>query len=397
MSTRECIQAQIDRSSLGSPVVKRLRARTPSRVTHEILAATRLQAEGFPLAAAYRHAEDQTVHRAAREGVRRPKECDQVSEIGHLEVASFAEARVNLPQDDVRRHREQVNALRKRLEAKIDEDPDYGLVKMLHAGSVAKGTALRSVNDLDVAVYVEAEGAPTKDADLIPWLAKRLADANPNMDPSQFEENEHCVTVNFRGSGLNVDVVPVLYEGDPDDRGYLVRKYTGERVLTSVRLHLDFIRGRRKRCGADFTQLIRLTKWWKRVETARDADFRFKSFMMELLWAQLADGGLVLSDYPAALERFFAYIVKTKLSERVSFTDYYSASGLPPRPSAPIEVLDPVNPHNNVASQYTTSDRDRIVTAAHRALDALGEARWAPTKGQELACWQVVLGPSFKG
>lgn len=39
-----------------------------------------------------------------------------------------------------------------RLEKKIEEDPDYALVKMLHAGSVAKGTALKTVNDLDVAV-----------------------------------------------------------------------------------------------------------------------------------------------------------------------------------------------------------------------------------------------------
>lgn len=42
--------------------------------------------------------------------------------------------------------------MRTRLEKKISEDPDFSMVKMRHAGSVAKGTALRTVNDFDVVV-----------------------------------------------------------------------------------------------------------------------------------------------------------------------------------------------------------------------------------------------------
>ena len=82
--------------------------------------------------------------------------------IGHGEVEAFAEERVNLPAAKAKKHRDQVKALRERLERKIDDDPNYGLVKMLHAGSVAKGTALSDVHDLDTAVYVKAgEAAPT--------------------------------------------------------------------------------------------------------------------------------------------------------------------------------------------------------------------------------------------
>lgn len=40
--------------------------------------------------------------------------------------------------------------------------------------------------------------------------------------------------------------MPVLYEGAPDDVGDLVNKDTGEKLLTSVRQHLDFIRGRKE-------------------------------------------------------------------------------------------------------------------------------------------------------
>jgi len=316
-------------------------------------------------------------------------------QIAHNDIEAFAEDRVNLPASDAQRHRDQVNSLRERLQAKIDADPDYGLIKMLHAGSVAKGTALRSVNDLDVAVYVKAAAAPERDPDLVRWLADRLAEANPLMDRDQFEEKDHCVTVNFRGSGLNVDVVPVLYEGEPDDRGYLVRKYTGDRVLTSVPLHVDFIRSRKQKYGRDFAQLIRISKWWKRTVIGHDAEFRFKSFMIELLWAHLADGGLELADYPTSLERFYTYIVRTGLTQQVAFTDYTSANSVRARSSAPIEVLDPVNPDNNVAARYSDADRIRIIETAHDALSALGEARFATTKGQAVDCWRCVLGPSF--
>jgi hypothetical protein len=318
--------------------------------------------------------------------------------IGHSEIKTFAEDRVNLPATTAKKHRDQVKALRERLERKIDDDLDYGLVKMLHAGSVAKGTALRNVHDLDTAVYVKAAEAPTgSDSQLVPWLAERLYEANTNMSRDQFVENPHCVTVSFNGTGLDVDVVPVLYEGGKDDRGYLVRKQTGDRLLTSITLHLRFIRERKATYGPNFAELIRLTKWWKRMVNDRDEDFRFKSFMIELLWSHLADGGLSLSDYPTALERFFAYVVKTEFSEQVAFTDYCKASEIPARSSAAVEVLDPVNAGNNVGVLYKSADRDRIVTAAHKALDALTEARFAPTKGRAVECWQTVLGPTFKG
>jgi hypothetical protein len=320
-----------------------------------------------------------------------------MSAINHAEVAAFATDKVNLPHATAVKYRAQVQGLRDRLEAKIKADPSFDLVKMLHSGSVAKGTALRTVNDLDVAVYVKAGAAPANDADLIPWLADRLREANPNMNADQFEHQDHCVKVSFRGSGLDVDVVPVLYEGDANDCGYLVRKHTGERVLTSIPRHLEFIRTRTARYGDDFKQLIRLTKWWKRIEANRDPDFRFKSFMIELLWARLADSGHSLKDYPEALEAFFAYLVKTELTDQVAFTDYSPPGSIPVRSSAAIEVLDPVNLANNVGSRYTDGDRRRIVTASHNALDALGEARFATTKGDAVGCWQDILGSGFKG
>lgn len=55
----------------------------------------------------------------------------------------------------------------------------------------------------------------------------------------------HCVTITFMDSGTNVDVVPVLYKGDANECGYLIAKGAGDRLTTSVPLHLDFVSKRK--------------------------------------------------------------------------------------------------------------------------------------------------------
>lgn len=315
-----------------------------------------------------------------------------MSKVTHSDIVQFAADRINLPKASADKYRAQVNSLRDKLEAKIAQDKAFDLIKMLHAGSVAKGTALKTVNDLDVAVYVKAGDVPKEDADLVPWLADRLSEAYPTLEQDQFEFQTHCVTLTFKGSGLNVDVVPVLYEGDDDDKGWLVRKYTGERVLTSVPLHLQFMRDRKRGYGDNYKELIRIVKWWKRQK-----DLRFKSFMIELLWAHIASTGVSFDDYPTALEEFFTYIVQSELKEQVFFTDHYGQDRLPTNLTDPIRIFDPVNPDNNVAKNYTDADRQAIVRAAHDALDALGEARFATTKTEAVECWQDILGVGFRG
>lgn len=322
-----------------------------------------------------------------------------VAEIGHSEISDFATKRVNLPSEHAQNYRGQVANLCKQLEKKIAEDPDYALVKMLQSGSVRKGTALRTTSDMDVAVYVKAAEAPVEsDALLIPWLRDRLREAFPQLRPEQFELQDHCVTLTYVASGLSVDAVPVIYKGEPDNVGYLINKNTGDRVLTSVSRHIEFIRRRKRAHPDDFAQVVRLVKWWvKQLKDRRGESFRFKSFIVELVLAHLSDRGQTFSDYPAALEAFFDYILDTGLEERIYFTDYYGAGKLPASDGAALEVFDPVNPENNVAARYSTVHRQAIVDAAEAAADALAEARYADTKGRAVERWQEILGSSFKG
>jgi hypothetical protein len=320
--------------------------------------------------------------------------------ITHGDLTSFADRAVNLPADVAKEKRRQVNTLRDRLTTHIAANPGFSLVKMLHAGSVAKGTALRTFNDFDVAVYVRRDDAPEEQAVLLEWIAERLREAYRGLlDPSQIAPATHCVNVTFKSSGTEVDVVPVLYEGDEEDRGYLVAA-DGSQLLTSVRQHLDFVRTRKSACPYDWAQIVRFVKWWVREQKLRepDGDFRFKSFMVELVCAHLLDHGIVVfDDYPTALEGFLNYVVRTELTERIAFTDYYEVVDLPTERSFEIETFDPTNATNNVARDYSAADRKRIVDRASEALDAITESRYATTKSQAVDCWQVVLGSRFRG
>lgn len=322
----------------------------------------------------------------------------QEPKITNEDLAAFAANKVNLPAAVARDKRKQVNTLRERLEAKIAADPGFSLVKMRHAGSVAKGTALRTVNDFDVMVYVKEGDVPVSDAELVPWMVERLREAYGGLiDPEQVQAGPHCATITFKGTGTVVDVVPVLYNGEPDDCGDLVSKDTGEHMLTSVTLHLDFVRRRKLACPDDWAQVIRFVKWWAKLHKDADPEFKFKSFMAELIAAHLLDTGARFDDYKAALEAFFDYVVRTDLREQVAFTDYTPAADIPSRGSSTIEILDPVNAANNVAKRYTDLDRKRLVAAAEEALDAITEAHYATTKAQAIECWQVVFGTSFRG
>ncbi len=319
------------------------------------------------------------------------------AQIGHSEIAAFANEFVNLKRQDTEEFREQVRRLRDKLDKYASDHPDYGLIKTLLSGSLAKGTSLKTLNDIDVAFYVKAEKSPKAEPELLEWLAQRLRDAYPQMKPDQIKPNTHSVCIKFAVSGLNVDVVPVQYKGDSDDRGYLFAFDGDEPVLTSIPLHLAFIRKRKDQQKTHFAQVIRLVKWWVRLRKSKDDSFRMKSFMTEMILAHLADSGVSMADYPIALEKVFGYIVKSRLKARISFTDYYPASKLPGPTGKAMEIFDPVNETNNVAAIYDDTHRQKIVSAAQEALEAISEARFATTRGRAIECWQDVLGPSFRG
>ncbi len=315
--------------------------------------------------------------------------------VDHSHIVGFAEEKVNLPKDKADEYRAQARRLRERLEGYLNEHPDFTLKKMLMSGSLAKGTALRTLNDIDVACYISGADAPGDVPKLLAYLAERLRKAFPNFTADQVKPNTYSVTVSFKGSGLDVDVVPILYKGDPQWYGNLVSQENGSFLETCIPRHLEFIRKRKDVHETDFAQVARLLKFWAARIKREQEGFRFKSFMIELILAHLADKGLDFSDYAEALQHFFTYVARTNLRERIVFSDYYKASTVGTF-SEPVTIVDPVNPKNNVCKPYTAQQADAIVTAALDAGDAIDAALAAPTKQETVRYWQKVFGSAFQ-
>ena len=330
------------------------------------------------------------------------------SHVAHADLVTFAVNRVNVPSATAKLRRTQVAHLRRRLEAYIADHPDYNLVKMRGSGSVAKHTAINSSSDTDIAAYVRAAAVGGVDVDetkLLEWLRDRCIEVyGATKEASDFEISHHAVGITMHGTGLKIDVAPVLYEGEPDDRGHLVTQ-TGDRVLTSVTLHKEFLNKRRAVAGPEYREFIRLVKAFvyraKLEAAASGPELRFKSFLVELIVAHLWDDGwlskpFAIKDYPRAFEQFFAYIVMTELKEPIVFTDYYQASEVDICVDA-VQVWDPVNPSNNVTQGYSDSDRLRLVQRCSEALDKVNTASSATNKTAAVTAWKSLFGPTFPG
>lgn len=315
--------------------------------------------------------------------------------VGHKDIVNFAEDRVNLPRDDANEFRAQARRLRERLETYLDEHPDFTLKRMLLSGSLAKGTALRSLNDIDVACYISGADVPRDITKLLDYLAERLRKAFPNFKPEQVKPQTYSVTVSFAGSGLDVDVVPILYDGDKDWHGNLVSQEDRSFLRTSIPRHLEFAKKRKVAQPTHFVQVVRLAKFWAKRQKAENSEFRFKSFMIEMVMAKLCDDGLDFSDYPEALQHFFTYLAKSDLRDQIAFNDYYPLSSIGAF-TEPVKIIDPVNVDNNVAKLYTRQQADAIVDAALEAGDAIDAALAAPSKQETVRYWQKVFGPSFQ-
>jgi tRNA nucleotidyltransferase (CCA-adding enzyme) len=300
----------------------------------------------------------------------------------------FLDEKVNLRQDVVRAYREQVKFLRERLEAHIAEHPDFDLVKLLHFGSLAKGTAVSTLREMDVAVYIKPDVARGRAlASILASIKDLLIAVYPQMESSQFVIDPPAVTISFRTTGLEVDVVPVIPNGKPEDRGLLALR-SPDWVETSIPLHLEFIR-KRSAAHANFRELVRLTKWWRNEKEAP-----VSSFLIELIWCHLIDSGGVPYDHQEALLHFFAYVEKSRLETRIAFADNYPATEIASC-SDVVQIFDPVNSANNVAASVTRADRDIVLRRVEEALDAVAAGSAAYSKGRGVESYQQVFGTSF--
>ena len=319
--------------------------------------------------------------------------------ITHKDILHFAEEKVNLPSKHAKKYRDQVRDLREKLEAHIKDNEDYRLRKILFSGSLAKSTSLKDISDADVALYIQPDDdiKKRKEDDMeefIRWLADELATFYRHISQKDIEPKKFSISIYFENKDLEIDVVPILLLDENTWDGELTSPSDETTLKTNIPRHIEFMKTRNEHHPMHFRQVIRLLKYWAGKQKKDNPDFRFKSFMIELIVAHLADKNkITLDDYPEAMRQFFDYLMNSRLNDVISFNDF--GHGSVTKQDTPINIFDPVNKENNVAELYTQKEKELILEEARKAAEAIETASCVPKKNKALQLWQKVFGSTF--
>lgn len=310
--------------------------------------------------------------------------------LSNSELEYFDHNFLRLPAEKRKEYHAQVDNLVTELKKRITGQTKLKVTKVVKAGSFAKYTILKKVDDyptdVDVVFYitgVDEDGESYKD--LCNNIYDLLIDIYPTKKVDDFEIQRRAAKVTFIKSGLEVDVVPVLQDSSNPDQGWQYDIESGVRNLTCAPCHIQFVKTRKDK-DKHFRTLVRLAKRWRHFHAIAG----LKSFHIELILGYLADRDGATNSIEQRFREFLAYIAQTQLSERIDFPEN---EGKPKSVfSAPVIIIDPASPENNVASRITQTEKENIAKAAEISLET---ATYASVEN-DIEIWQEIFGPRFK-
>lgn len=296
---------------------------------------------------------------------------------------------LRLPADKRKDYHAQVDRLIKNLCEHIRDRSDIKVTKVVKAGSFAKFTILRKTADdpidADVVFYICGKSASQETlTSLSDLLYKALIDVYPTKSVEDFEIQRRAAKVTFVGTGLSVDIVPVIEDEDRPGYGWQFDLLDGSKIQTCAPCAIKFIRDRKNQ-DADFRTLVRMAKRWRNHAELS----HLKSFVIELLMAHVLAKHGRDGTVEERFRRFLWYIADSGLKETLQFPENTAPFATF---SDPVVILDPVHSQNNVASRITEAERVEIVAAAKDAWEA---AHFASAENDN-AVWKEIFGPRFK-
>jgi Second Messenger Oligonucleotide or Dinucleotide Synthetase domain len=296
---------------------------------------------------------------------------------------------LRLPADKRKEYHEQVDRLITELSRTVREKTAIKITKVVKAGSFAKFTILRKTStdpvDVDVVFYISGRSVDHETLQgLNDTIYKLLIEIYPNKDVEDFEIQRKAATVSFVGTGLSVDIVPVIEDPQRAGYGWQFDLQDGSKLQTCAPCQIKFVRDRKNK-DKDFRTLVRLMKKWRNHAELKP----LKSFIIELLVAHLLDTEGNTGSIEQRFRRILLYIAQSGLKERIQF-----AENTPPFGTVndPVVIIDPVCSLNNVASRITEAERQMIVAAAQNAWEA---AHFASAE-DDTEVWKEIFGPRFK-
>jgi Second Messenger Oligonucleotide or Dinucleotide Synthetase domain len=309
--------------------------------------------------------------------------------LSNTELAYYDTNVLRLPADKRKEYHAQVDRLITELSRTLRDQAEIKITKVVKAGSFAKYTILRKTAedpvDVDVVFYISGRDVDHETlGSLNDTIYKLLLKIYPNKDVEDFEIQRKAATVSFVGSGLSVDIVPVVEDEARPGYGWQYDLHDGSRVETCPPAQIQFVRDR-KAHDKDFRTLVRLAKKWRNRAELKS----FKSFTIELVMAHILDAEGREGTIESRFRRFLLYIAQSGLQDKIVFPENTQPYG---NFSDPVVILDPVSSANNVTSRLSEDERQQITQAA---LDAWETANFASAENDN-EVWKEIFGPRFK-
>ncbi len=310
--------------------------------------------------------------------------------------------KIKLQSENMQKYRDQINNLKTKLETKIANDESTGLkvTKYLLAGSWKKRTILKANGDnpidIDLVLFVGGDENIQNDLKkLHDYIVKYLQEIYPQKDihnDVDAEGNTKSITIRFSGSGLEVDIVPVIPISKPERYVWQPQRGGGGKYITSIENHLDFSLKKRQN-NPSYTAIVRMLKYWKNYKELKPTDYEggISSFVIELIVAYLDETQGIESNIEEAIIRFFQFLSSSNFPE-IKFA--HAINSIPYYTSA-VYIADDTNNENNASKKIDKSKWDEIVEEAEKAFDALNYAQSIKTEGTTIEEWKTVFGPTF--
>jgi len=303
--------------------------------------------------------------------------------------------RIKLHRDDMGKYRNQIENLRDRLKAKIKDDTSTGMrvSRFLIAGSWKKHTILRPKGehsvDVDLVLFVEGDDTLKSDVNkLHDYVVQYLREIYPTKDVGDVEAEgkTKAIKIKFIGTGLEVDIVPVVPD-TPSTYVWQPERGGGGRFITSIDKQLGANIEWRKQ-NASYTAIVRALKWWRNRQQLKPG---LTSFTIELIAAYLDDTYGCETSIEEGLIRFFQFVS----GRSFPVIKFPLAINEVPRFTNPVFVADPTNNENNAASKMDNDAWKQVVEAANTAFEGLCIAQSSTTLSATTEEWTELFGPSF--
>ncbi|MGA8480350.1 MAG: CBASS oligonucleotide cyclase [Chthoniobacterales bacterium] len=296
---------------------------------------------------------------------------------------------LRLPADKRKENHVQVDRLINELSRSIRDKTEIKITYVVKAGSFAKFTILRRTSvdplDVDVVFYVSGRQIDQETFDsLNSTIYDLLIKVYPNKHVEDFEIQRKAATVTFAGTGISVDVVPVIEDENRPGYGWQFDVQDGSKIRTCAPCQIKFVRDRKSQ-DKYFRTLTRLAKKWRNHAELNP----LKSFTIELILAYILDQEGSAGSIEERFRRFLLYIAQSGLKDRMEFPENVAPFG---DFGDAVVILDPACSQNNVASRITEEERKQIVEFAEKSWEA---ANFASVENDD-EIWKEIFGRGFK-